>query len=89
LNALLGPSKRCKTVVCRDSTTSDTPMDSDTDLAVPFAEDSSEEEEQDTDCVLCTDLNVAGWIRCAKYLIRAHTICVGMEEGFLCEPCQG
>jgi len=33
----------------------DTPLDLDTDLAVPFADVSMEEdEEQDTDCVFCT-----------------------------------
>jgi hypothetical protein len=53
-NALLCPSKRRKRRVCRDPNSSDTPSDSDTDLAVPFADDSTEEEEQDADCVLCT-----------------------------------
>jgi len=41
--------------VCRDPTPSDTPSDSDTDLAVPFADDSTEEDEQqDAECVFCT-----------------------------------
>ena len=54
-NVLLGPSKRRKRRVCRDPTPSDTPSDSDIDLAVPFANDSTEEgEEQDADCVFCT-----------------------------------
>jgi hypothetical protein len=44
-NVLLGASKRRKKGVCRDSTPSDTPPDSDTELAVPFANDSTEEEE--------------------------------------------
>jgi len=44
-NVLLGPSKRRKKRVCRDPTLSDTPSDSDTDLAVPFAGDSTEEDE--------------------------------------------
>jgi hypothetical protein len=36
--------------VCRDPTQSDTPSDSDNDLAVPFADDLTEEdEEQDSD----------------------------------------
>jgi len=49
-NALLGPSKRRKKRVCRDPTPSDL-----ADLAVPFAVDSTEEdEEQDADCVFCT-----------------------------------
>jgi Rad3-related DNA helicase len=54
-NALVRPSKRWKRRVCRDPTLSDTPSDSDTDLAVPFADDSTKEDgEQDTDCVFCT-----------------------------------
>jgi hypothetical protein len=41
--------------VCRDLAPSDTPSDSDTDVAVPFADDSMEgDEEQDADCVFCT-----------------------------------
>ena len=35
-NALLGPSKRRKRRVCRDRAPSDTPSDSNTDLAVPL-----------------------------------------------------
>ena len=89
-NALLGPSKRKKRRVCRDPTQSVTPSDSDTDLAVPFSNDSTEEEEQDADRVFCTgsfseDHTVEEWIRCAKYFRWAHTLCVGMEEDFLCE----
>jgi hypothetical protein len=54
-NALLGPSKRRKRRVCRDPTPSDTLSDSDTALAVSFADDSTEEDEkQDADCVFCT-----------------------------------
>ena len=54
-NALLGPSKRRKRMVCRDPAPSDTPSDPDTDLAVPFADDSMEgDEERDADCVFCT-----------------------------------
>ena len=44
-NVLLGPSKRWNKRVCRDPTPSDTPSDSDTDLAVPFTDDSTEEDE--------------------------------------------
>jgi hypothetical protein len=52
-NVLLGPSERRR--VCRDPNPSDTPLDSDTDLAVTFTDDSMEEdEEQDADCVFCT-----------------------------------
>jgi len=77
LNSLVGPSKRRKRRVCRDPAPSDTPSDSDTDLSVPFADDSREEEEQDDDCVYCTglfseDLCGEEWIRCAKYFRCAH-----------------
>ena len=44
-NVLLGPSKRRKKRVCQDPTPSDTPSDSDNDHAVPFADDSTEEDE--------------------------------------------
>jgi len=54
-NALLVPSKRRKRRVCRNQTPSDTSSDSDTDLAVPFADVSTDgDEEQDADCVFCT-----------------------------------
>jgi len=50
-NARVGPLKTRKTRVCRDPTPSATPSQSDTDLAVPFADDSTvEDEEQDADC---------------------------------------
>ena len=80
--------------VCRDPTPSDTPSDSDTDLTSPFADDSTKAEEKDSDCMLCTgrfseDHNVEEWIRCAKYFRWAQTLCVGMEEDFVCESCQG
>jgi hypothetical protein len=71
-NALFAPSKRRKRRVCRDPTPTDTPSNSDTDLAVLFVDDSKEEdEEQDADCVFCTgrfseDHNGEDWIRCAK-----------------------
>jgi hypothetical protein len=93
-NALLGPSKRRKRRVCRDPTTSDTPSDTDTDPAVTFADDSIEDDvEQDADFLHCTcfseDHNGEDWIRCAKCFRWAHTLCVGMEEDFVFEPCQG
>jgi hypothetical protein len=74
-------------VVCWDPSPSDTPSNLDFDLTVPFAEDSTEEEEQDADCVFCTgrlseDHNVEEWIRCAKYFRWAHSLCAGMEEDF-------
>jgi hypothetical protein len=77
-NAVLGPSKRRKTVVCRDPTPPDIPSDSDTDLTVPFAYDSTEKGEQDADCVFCTgrfseDHNTEEWIQCAKCFRHAHT----------------
>jgi len=53
LNALRA-SKRRKRRVCRDPPPPDTASYSDTDLAVPFADDSTEEEEQDADCVYRT-----------------------------------
>jgi hypothetical protein len=52
-NALLGSSKRWKRRVCRAPTPSDTPSDSATDLAVPFDDDLTEEEEN-ADCAYCT-----------------------------------
>jgi len=55
LNVLLGPSKRRKRRICQDPTPSDAPSDSDTDLAVPFTDDLTEEdEEEDADFVFCT-----------------------------------
>jgi len=45
--------KRRKKRVCRDPAPSDTPTDSDTDLAVP-SDDDSMEEEQEADCLFCT-----------------------------------
>ena len=70
-NALLGPSKRRKRRVCRDPTASDTASDSDTDQAVPFDDDSTEEE-QDADCVYCTgrfseDHKGKECLQCVKY----------------------
>jgi hypothetical protein len=48
-------SKRGERRVCWDPTAPDTPPDSDTELAVPLDDDSTEEdEEQDADCVFCT-----------------------------------
>jgi hypothetical protein len=44
-NSLLGPSKGRKRRVSRVPAPSDTLSDSDTDLSVPFADDSTEEEE--------------------------------------------
>ena len=85
-NALLGPSKRRKRRICRDPTPSDTLLDSNTDPVVPFAEDSTEEDEQqEGDCLCGTgrfseDHNGEQWIRCAKYLRWAYV---------LCEPCHG
>jgi hypothetical protein len=92
-NALLRPSKRRKRGVCRDPTPSDTLSDLDTDLIFHFADDSIEKE-QDTYCVFCTgnfseDHHIEELTRCAKYFRWAHTLYVGMEEGFVCEPCHG
>ena len=59
-----------------------------------FADDSTEEEEQDADCVFCADRLSEGYtveelIRSAKYFRWAHTICVCVGEDFVCEPYQG
>jgi hypothetical protein len=93
-NALRGPSKRRKRVICRDPSPFDIPSDSDTDVTVPFTEVSTEKGEQDTDCVFFSgrfseDRNVEEWKRCAKYFRWAQTLCVGVEENFVCELCQG
>jgi len=68
-NALLGPSKIRKRSICRDPAPSDTPSDLDTDLAVSFADDSIEgDEEQDADCVFCTGLKTT--MEKTKYDVR-------------------
>jgi len=69
------------------------PSVSDTVLPVPFVDDSTEEEEQDADCVYCTgrsseDRYGEEWIQCAKYFRWAHTLCARMEEDFVCETCR-
>jgi hypothetical protein len=71
--------------VCWDLPPSDNTSDSDTELTVPLVNDSTEEDEQDADCVHCTgrfseDRNGEDWIRCAKCFRLAHTLCTGMEE---------
>ena len=53
-----------------------------------------EQEEQGADCVYSTgrfseDHNGEERIRYAKYIRRANRMCAGMEDGFVCEPCQG
>ena len=58
----------------RDPTPPDIPSDSGTDLVVLFADDSTEEDEEQGDCLFGTgrfsgDHNGGQWIRCAKYLI--------------------
>jgi hypothetical protein len=92
-NALLGPSKWEKRAVCRDPTPSVTPSVSDTDLTVPFADDSTEEEEQDADCVFCAGRFSKTTMWKSGYDVRnisdGGTHCVGMEEDFVCELCQG
>ena len=75
-------------MVCWDPTPFNSPSDSDTDLTVPFADDSTEEEEKDADCVFrigrfSEDHNGEMWIQCAKYFRWAHTLCFGMEEAFV------
>jgi hypothetical protein len=91
-NALLGPSRRRKRRVCWDPTPSDTPSDSDTDLAVPFADVSTEEDEgQDAYCVFCSgrfseDHNREDWIQCVNTtakvkLNNAYTMEFRVERG--------
>jgi hypothetical protein len=94
-NALLGPSKRLKRRVCRHPAPSDTTPDSDTELAVAVADDSTEvDDEQDADCLYCTghfseDHNGEDWMRCQKCFSWAHILCAGIEEDVACGPCQG
>ena len=80
-------------IICRYPTPSGTTSHSDSDREVPSAEDWTEEEEQDADCVFCIcrlskDRTVEVWIRCAKYCRWSHTICDCMEEDFVCETGQ-
>ena len=92
-NALFGPSKRRKRRVCQELTPSDTPSNLDTDLTVPFADDSTEEEEKDADCVHCTGRFSEYHKVKSGYDVRnisdGHTFCCGMKEDFVCEPWQG
>ena len=71
-------------MVCWNPTPSDTSSDSDSDLTVPFGDNTTEEGDQDADFVLSTgsfseDPNGEEWIRCAKYFIWADKLRVGME----------
>jgi hypothetical protein len=89
LRRILRPTKRRRSRVCRDPT----PSYSDTNPAVPFADDSTSEI-HDADCLFCTgrfseDHTGEDCIQCAKCFRWAHIICAGMEEGFVCESCQG
>jgi len=52
--AVLGPSKRRTRKVCGDSPPSDNSSDADTELTVPLGKASTEEDEQDADCLYCT-----------------------------------
>jgi hypothetical protein len=55
-NSLLGPSKWQNRTICRDPIPTDTPSNSDTELALTLADDSTEDDEkQDADCVFGTD----------------------------------
>ena len=78
LNTLLGLSKGQKRRFSRNPIPSATPSDLDTDLTVPFVDDSTEEGEHDADCMHCTGRfseyhNGENWIRCAKHFRWAHT----------------
>jgi len=57
-NALLVPLKRRIRRVCRDPAPSDTPSHSETDVAVPFADNSTEGDEEQ-DAVVCSVLVVS------------------------------
>jgi len=90
---LLLALKEMEEIICRYPTPSGTTSHSDSDREVPSAEDWTEEEEQDADCVFCIcrlskDRTVEVWIRCAKYCRWSHTICDCMEEDFVCETGQ-
>jgi hypothetical protein len=87
--------KNRKRKICRHPTPPDTPSNSDTDIAVPFIDDSTEEnKEQDADCVFCTgryfeDHSEEDYMRCMKCFRWAQKLCGGMDEDFVCETCQG
>jgi hypothetical protein len=57
-NALLDPSKRRKRKVFRDPTPSYTPSDSNTELAVPLSDDSTEDDEEQ-ELIVCSVLVVS------------------------------
>ena len=85
-NAFISPEKT-EEIFCCYRTASDATSHSDTDRDVPSADDWTEEEEQDADCVFCIgrlseDRTVEVWIRCAKYCRCLHTICDFMEDDF-------
>jgi hypothetical protein len=75
--------KKWKRRVCQDPTLSNIPSDSDNKLAVPLADDSTEEDkEKDADCVFCTgsfseDHNGEERKQCAIYFRWAHTLWYG------------
>ena len=69
-NVLLGPSKRQKRRVCRDPSLSETPSDLYTDLAVPFADDSKEDEEQDTDFCYLLVVSLKTTMEMTRYDVR-------------------
>ena len=61
----------------------------DTDIAVPFADDSTEDDEdQDADSVFCTGRlsEHHNGEDCAKCVRWVHTLCDGMEGDLVCEP---
>jgi len=70
-NVLTGPSKRWKRRVCWDPTPFNTPSDSDTDLAVPFADDSTQEdEEQDADFCSVLVISLKTIMEKSRYDVR-------------------
>ena len=70
-NALIGPSNRRKRRVCWVQTPYDTSSDSDTDLTIPFTDDSTEDdEEQDAECVFCTGRFSEATMKKTRYDVR-------------------
>jgi hypothetical protein len=72
---------------------SDTPCEAESEIAVPLAEDSIEEDEEEnrTSVLYCTGRfseehnNREEWILCAKYFRWAHILCAGTQESLVRE----
>jgi len=81
---LLGRSKRRNRSVCRDPTPSDIPSDSEIKLAVPLADDVTEEDEEgDANCLCCIvpvvslKTSLERWLdmMCEMLQMGAHALC--------------